>query len=52
MVVSGDGDSYGIGGNHFLHTCRRNPDITHIVENNQIYALTKGQYSPTVGPGV
>lgn len=51
LAVSGDGDSYGIGGNHFLHTCRRNPDITHIVENNQIYALTKGQYSPTSEPG-
>jgi 2-oxoglutarate ferredoxin oxidoreductase subunit beta len=47
FVVNGDGDSYGIGGNHFVHTCRRNPDITHIVENNQIYGLTKGQYSPT-----
>ncbi|MBO8140873.1 MAG: 2-oxoacid:ferredoxin oxidoreductase subunit beta [Firmicutes bacterium] len=51
IVVNGDGDGYGIGGNHFLHTCRRNPDITHIVENNQIYALTKGQYSPTSDPG-
>ena len=47
LVVDGDGDAYGIGGNHFLHTCRRNPDITHLVEDNQIYALTKGQYSPT-----
>lgn len=47
IVVNGDGDGYGIGGNHFLHTARRNPDITHVVENNQIYALTKGQYSPT-----
>lgn len=47
VVTNGDGDGYGIGGNHFMHTCRRNPDITHIVENNQIYALTKGQYSPT-----
>lgn len=47
IVVSGDGDGYGIGGNHFLHTARRNPNLTHIVENNQIYALTKGQYSPT-----
>jgi 2-oxoglutarate ferredoxin oxidoreductase subunit beta len=47
IVVNGDGDSYGIGGNHFVHTCRRNPDITHVVENNQIYGLTKGQYSPT-----
>lgn len=51
IVVNGDGDAYGIGGNHFLHAARRNPDITHIVENNQIYALTKGQYSPTSDRG-
>jgi len=51
IVVNGDGDGYGIGGNHFLHTARRNPDITHVVENNQIYALTKGQYSPTSDRG-
>ncbi len=51
VVISGDGDGYGIGGNHFMHTMRRNPDITHIVENNQVYGLTKGQYSPTSGKG-
>ena len=51
IVVNGDGDAYGIGGNHFLHSCRRNPDITHIVEDNQIYGLTKGQYSPTSDKG-
>ncbi|KPK21264.1 MAG: hypothetical protein AMJ76_03080 [Dehalococcoidia bacterium SM23_28_1] len=51
IVVNGDGDSYGIGCNHFVHTCRRNPDITQIVENNQIYGLTKGQYSPTSDAG-
>lgn len=51
LVVDGDGDAYGIGGNHFIHTARRNPDVTHIVENNQIYALTKGQYSPTTPQG-
>ena len=51
VVANGDGDSYGIGGNHFVHTCRRNPDITHIVENNQVYGLTKGQYSPTSDRG-
>jgi 2-oxoglutarate ferredoxin oxidoreductase subunit beta len=51
IVVDGDGDSYGIGGNHFVHTCRRNPNITQIVENNQIYGLTKGQYSPTSDAG-
>src|SRR2546421_5510819 len=51
VVISGDGDGYGIGGNHFMHTMRRNPDITHIVENNQVYGLTKGQYSPTSEKG-
>lgn len=52
VVVTGDGDGYGIGGNHFLHTMRRNPDITMIVQNNMVYALTKGQYSPTSAKGV
>lgn len=47
MAISGDGDAYGIGGNHFIHTCRKNPDITYIVQNNSVYGLTKGQYSPT-----
>jgi 2-oxoglutarate ferredoxin oxidoreductase subunit beta len=47
IVANGDGDAYGIGGNHFIHAARRNPDICHIVEDNQIYGLTKGQYSPT-----
>ncbi|MFC1935875.1 2-oxoacid:ferredoxin oxidoreductase subunit beta [Chloroflexota bacterium] len=51
LVVNGDGDAYGIGGNHFIHAARRNPNITHIVENNQIYGLTKGQYSPTSDGG-
>ncbi|AXY49809.1 2-oxoacid:ferredoxin oxidoreductase subunit beta [Rhodococcus ruber] len=51
IVVDGDGDAYGIGGNHFIHTARRNLDLTHLVENNQIYALTKGQYSPTTPQG-
>lgn len=51
IVVSGDGDSMGIGGNHFLHTMRRNPDLTHVIENNQIYGLTKGQFSPTSPKG-
>ena len=51
IVTSGDGDSYGIGGNHFVQSCRRNPNITQIVENNQIYGLTKGQYSPTSEKG-
>lgn len=47
IAITGDGDGYGIGGNHFLHALRRNPDITHIVENNMVYGLTKGQTSPT-----
>jgi 2-oxoglutarate ferredoxin oxidoreductase subunit beta len=51
IVTNGDGDSYGIGGNHFVQSCRRNPNITQIVENNQIYGLTKGQYSPTSDKG-
>jgi 2-oxoglutarate/2-oxoacid ferredoxin oxidoreductase subunit beta len=45
--VSGDGCMYGEGGNHFMHTIRRNPDITNLVHNNMVYALTKGQASPT-----
>ncbi|MFP4631643.1 MAG: 2-oxoacid:ferredoxin oxidoreductase subunit beta [Candidatus Acetothermia bacterium] len=51
VVTAGDGDSYGIGGNHFLHACRRNIGITHIVEDNRVYGLTKGQYSPTSHKG-
>ncbi|MBH1939568.1 2-oxoacid ferredoxin oxidoreductase [Mobilitalea sibirica] len=47
IVNSGEGDSYGEGGNHFLHNIRRNVDITHFVHDNQIYGLTKGQASPT-----
>lgn len=47
IVNSGDGDSYGEGGNHFLHNIRRNVDITHFVHDNQVYGLTKGQTSPT-----
>lgn len=46
-VVSGDGDSLSIGGNHTIHLLRRNFDINMLVFNNQIYGLTKGQYSPT-----
>jgi 2-oxoglutarate ferredoxin oxidoreductase subunit beta len=51
VVITGDGDGYGIGGNHFIQVMRRNPDITHIAENNQVYGLTKGQYSPTSEKG-
>ncbi len=47
IAESGDGDMYGEGGNHFLHTIRRNPDITNIVHDNMVYGLTKGQASPT-----
>jgi 2-oxoglutarate ferredoxin oxidoreductase subunit beta len=47
IVTGGDGDGYGIGGNHLTHTARRNVDLTYIVMNNQIYGLTTGQASPT-----
>jgi 2-oxoglutarate/2-oxoacid ferredoxin oxidoreductase subunit beta len=47
FVVSGDGDALSIGGNHLIHALRRNVDITILLFNNQIYGLTKGQYSPT-----
>ena len=46
-VVTGDGDALSIGGNHILHVLRRNMDIQIILHNNEIYGLTKGQYSPT-----
>ncbi len=46
-VITGDGDALSIGGNHFLHLIRRNIDINLILFNNQVYGLTKGQYSPT-----
>lgn len=51
FVVTGDGDGLSIGGNHFIHLCRRNIDITVIMFNNRIYGLTKGQYSPTSEKG-
>ena len=51
IVVSGDGDGLAIGGNHFIHACRRNIDITTIIFNNGIYGMTGGQYSPTTAPG-
>ncbi len=47
IVNTGDGDSYGEGGNHFIHNMRRNLDIAHFVHDNMIYGLTKGQASPT-----
>lgn len=46
IAESGEGDMYGEGGNHFIHTIRRNPNITNIVHNNMVYGLTKGQASP------
>ena len=47
IVESGDGCSFGEGGNHFVHNILRNPDITHLAHNNMVYGLTKGQASPT-----
>lgn len=47
LVTGGDGDGFGIGGNHFLHAMRRNVDLLYIVMDNQIYGLTTGQTSPT-----
>jgi 2-oxoglutarate ferredoxin oxidoreductase subunit beta len=52
IVSTGDGDSYGEGGNHFLHNIRRNIDIAHFVHDNQVYGLTKGQASPTSDEGL
>ncbi len=50
-VATGDGDLLSIGGNHFIHTCRRNVDLKILLFNNRIYGLTKGQYSPTSEKG-
>ena len=47
IAEGGDGDMYGEGGNHFIHTIRRNVNIVHVVHNNMVYGLTKGQASPT-----
>jgi 2-oxoglutarate ferredoxin oxidoreductase subunit beta len=47
LVTGGDGDGFGIGGNHFIHSMRRNVDLLYIVMDNQIYGLTTGQTSPT-----
>jgi len=52
ICAGGDGDGYGIGGNHFVHTMRRNVDLTYIVMDNQIYGLTTGQISPTSVKGM
>jgi len=50
IVAGGDGDGFSIGGNHFLHACRRNMDITYVVMDNEVYGMTKGQASPTTQP--
>jgi 2-oxoglutarate ferredoxin oxidoreductase subunit beta len=51
IVVAGDGDTYGEAGNHLLHALRRNAEISIMVQNNRVYGLTKGQYSPTSPKG-
>jgi len=51
IAAGGDGDGYGIGGNHFMHTARENHDLTYIVFNNEVFGLTKGQTSPTSPKG-
>jgi len=51
VAVGGDGDGFAIGGNHFLHSCRRNLDVTYILMDNEIYGLTKGQSAPTTPSG-
>ncbi len=50
FVAGGDGDGFSIGGNHFLHACRRNMDLTYVVMDNEVYGMTKGQASPTTAP--
>lgn len=52
LVTGGDGDGFGIGGNHFIHTMRRNVDLLYIVMDNEIYGLTTGQTSPTSSIGM
>jgi 2-oxoglutarate ferredoxin oxidoreductase subunit beta len=47
IAVGGDGDGYSIGGNHFVHACRRNLDMLYLVMDNRVYGMTKGQPSPT-----
>jgi 2-oxoglutarate ferredoxin oxidoreductase subunit beta len=47
IALWGDGDGFSIGGNHFMHACRRNVDITYIAMDNEVYGMTKGQASPT-----
>ena len=52
MVVHGDGDGYGMGLGHFCHAARRNINLVDLVQNNRVYGLTKGQYSPTSASGM
>src|SRR6476661_8559950 len=52
ICTGGDGDGYGIGGNHFVHTMRRNVELTYIVMDNQIYGLTAVQLTPTSDKGM
>lgn len=47
LAAGGDGDGFSIGGNHFVHACRRNVDMTYLVMDNSVYGMTKGQASPT-----
>lgn len=51
VAIMGDGDALAIGGNHFIHSCRRNIDMTAVIANNCIYGMTGGQYSPTTPHG-
>lgn len=50
LVAGGDGDGLSIGGNHFIHACRRNMNMTYIMMDNEVYGMTKGQASPTTAP--
>ena len=50
LALGGDGDGFSIGGNHFLHACRRNANFTYVVMDNAVYGMTKGQASPTTDP--
>jgi 2-oxoglutarate ferredoxin oxidoreductase subunit beta len=50
LVAGGDGDGLSIGGNHFIHACRRNMNMTYIIMDNEVYGMTKGQASPTTAP--
>ncbi|MEO7993409.1 MAG: 2-oxoacid:ferredoxin oxidoreductase subunit beta [bacterium] len=51
FALGGDGDAFSIGGNHLAHCARRNPDITYVIMDNEVYGLTKGQFSPTTHGG-